>query len=187
MNKKVMWLMVGLVVAVLPTVAIADVMLTAYANGNETQVPDAFYIQQGSNYANAHALAGFTWTPSVYNESEILGTMTLGYMTNETIYEVNVLDINFTGLNGPANFTISVTVPNNEVAGGVFPTGSHMYITDAPQMLDPLPSAISLSHSGTHTLSFTVTSDSTIYIGFAVGSGVGGGTFYVDMSLIESS
>jgi hypothetical protein len=184
MNKKIMWLMVGLVAAVLPAVAVADVMLTAYINGNEAPASDAFFVQQGSNYANANALTGFTWTPHVTSESEILGNITLGYMTNETIYEVNVLDINFTGLAGSAVFNITVKIPNS--VGMVFPTDSFMYITDTPQSVSILPSAISLSTTGTHTLLFTVTSSSTIYLGFEVGSGAGGGSFFVDMSLTES-
>ena len=186
MNKKIMWLMVGLVAAVLPAVAVADVMLTAYINGNEAPASDAFFVQQGSNYANAHALTGFTWTSQVTSESEILGGITLGYMTNETIFEVNVLDINFTGLMGSATFNITVTIPNSETGGAVFPTDSFMYITDTPQSVSQLPSAISLSTTGPHTLLFTVTSSSTIYLGFAVGSGAGGGSFFIDMSLIES-
>ena len=186
MNKKVMWLMVGLVAAVLPAVAVADVMLTAYINGSETQVNDAFFVQQGSNYANANALTGFTWTPHVNSESEILGAITLGYMSNETIYEVNVLDVNFTGLMGSAYFNITVTIPNAATGGTVFPTDSFIYITDTSQSVVHLPSSISLSVSGSTTLSFTVTSSSTIYIGFEVGSGAGGGSFYLSMSLVES-
>jgi hypothetical protein len=187
MNKKVMWLMVGLVAAVLPAVAVADVMLTAYINGSETQVSDAFFVQQGSNYANANALTGFTWTPQVNSESEILGAITLGYMSNETIYEVNVLDVNFTGLIGSAYFNITVTVPNSQITGGaVFPTDSFIYITDGQQSITQLPSSVSLSVSGSTTLNFMVTSSSTIYIGFEVGSGAGGGTFLLSMSLVEA-
>jgi hypothetical protein len=188
MNKKVMWLMVGLVAAVLPAVAVADVMLTAYVDGNEVAVSDAFYVQQGSNYAAAHALTGFTWTPKMTSESEILGNATLGYMSNETIYEVNVLDVNFTGLGtNSAYFNITVTIPNSQFStGSVFPTDSNIYITDTLQTLNPVPSAISLSVSGSTTLHFMVTGSSTIYIGFEVGSGSGGGTFLLSMSLVEA-
>ncbi len=186
MNKKIMWLMVGLVAAVLPAVAVADVMLTAYINGNEAPASDAFFVQQGSNYANAHALTGFTWNPQVNSESEILGNATLGYMTNETILEVNVLDVNFTGVSGTAYFNISVTIPNSQYKiGSAFPADSNIYISDTPQSLSLPPSAISLSNTGTTTLHFMVTSSSTIYIGFEVGSGAGGGTFLIDMSLVE--
>lgn len=187
MNKKIMWLMVGLVAAVLPAVAVADVMLTAYVYGNEAPVGDAFYVQQGSNYANANALAGFTWTPQVTSESEILGTITLGYMSNETIYEVNVLDVNFTGLSGSAYFNITVTVPNSQITGGaVFPADSFIYITNSPQSITKLPASTSLSVAGSTTYNFMVSSTSTIYIGFEVGSGTGGGTFLLSMSLVEA-
>ena len=187
MNKKVMWLLVGLVAAVLPAVAVADVMLSASVNGSESVASDAFFVQQGSNYANAHALAGFTWTSQVASESEYLGSISLGYMSNETITEVNVLDINFTGLMGSATFNITVAVPDSTTGGSTaFQAGSYIYITDSSQTLVPLPSAISLSSSGSTTLTFTVTSGSTIYIGFTVGSGAGGGTFQLGMELIEN-
>ena len=188
MNKKVMWLMVGLVAAVLPAVAVADVMLTAYVDGNEVAISDAFFVQQGSNYASAHALTGFTWTPKMTSESEILGNATLGYMSNETIYEVNVLDVNFTGLGtNSAYFNITVTVPNSQITGGaVFPTDSFIYITDSQQSITHLPSSVSLSVSGSTTFNFMVTGSSTIFIGFEVGSGAGGGTFLLSMSLVEA-
>ena len=191
MNKKVMWLMVGLVAAVLPAVAVADVMVTAYVHGNETSVPDAFYVQEGSNYANAHNLAGFTWTTQSTSESEFLGTITLGYMGNETITEVNVLDVNFTGLTGTAYFNLSVTVPqpsgtSSSVGTGDFPTGSYIYISNnTPLSLTSPTNGISLSVSGTTTLHFMVHEGSTIYIGFAVGSGAGGGSFELGMELVE--
>jgi hypothetical protein len=132
-------------------------------------------------------LTGFTWTPQVNSESEILGAITLGYMSNETIYEVNVLDVNFTGLMGSAYFNITVTVPNSQITGGaVFPTDSFIYITDSQQSITHLPSSVSLSVSGSTTLNFMVTSGSTIFIGFEVGSGAGGGTFLLSMSLVEA-
>ena len=181
MNKKVMWLMVGLVAAVLPAVAVADVMLTAYVTGGETTVGDAFYVQPGPNYANANALAGFAWTPHVSSESEILGTVTIGYMSNETITEINVLDVNFTGLgSNSAYFNITVNVTSD------FPTGSYIYISNSPQSLATLPSAISLSTFQSVTDKFMVSSTSTIFIGFTVGSGAGGGTFLLSMSLVEA-
>ena len=184
MNKKIMWLMVGLVAAVLPAVAVADVMLTAYVNGNETLVGDAFYVEPGSNYANAHALTGINWKTQVTSESEFLGNITLGYMSNETITEVNVLEVNFTGLSSSSYFNITVTIPNPS-GGADFPTDSYIYISDTPQSITSLPTSVSLSTSGSTVMHFMVTDTSTIYIGFTVGSGAGGGSFELGMSLIE--
>ena len=180
MNKKIMWLMVGLVAAVLPAVAVADVMLTAYVYGNEAPVGDAFYVQQGPNYANANAMAGFMWASHGTSESEILGNVTIGYMPNETITEVNVLDINFTGLTGPSTFNITVQIST------VFPTGSFIYLSDSLQSLSSLSGSINLAAIGHTTMTFTVTDSSTIYIGFEVGSGAGGGTFELVMALTET-
>ena len=181
MNKKIMWLMVGLVAAVLPAVAVADVMLTAYVHGSETSTGDAFTVQQGPNYANANALTGFSWVSQVNSEIEFLGSATIGFMSNETITEVNVLDINFTGLMGSATFSITVEVTS------VFPSGSYIYISDTPQSLVNVPPGTNLAVSGSSVpLTFTVTDSSTIYIGFEVGSGAGGGTFQLNMALTET-
>ena len=179
MNRKIMWIMIAAVAALLPAVAVADVMINGNFSGSATHVPDSFSIQAGPNYANAHSLAGLTWKSVQNSESEVLGTVSLGYMSNETVTEINVLDINFTG---SGTFYFNVTVPN--VPGVVFSTGSIMYISSSPETFGTPGTQISLANSGTTSLSFSVTSSTTLYIGFVVGPDSMGGTFTVGMNLI---
>ena len=176
MNRKIMILMVAVVATVLPAVAVADVMVTGYVNGVGTQAPDAFWVQDGSNYASAHSAAGFTWTATSSSESEILGTITLGVMSNETIYEINVLDINFSA---PGYFNLTVSVPSALPGNGAsdFAAGTNMYLSTSPfnfvkGAISPTTTEISLSTSGVTTINFgSVSHSTTIYIAFEVGSG----------------
>ena len=176
-----MWVMIAAVAALLPAVAVADVLVNGNFSGSATQVGDSFYIQEGPNYANAHSLAGLTWTSVTTSESEVLGSVSLGYMTNETITEINVLDINFTG---SGTFYFNVTVPN--VPGVVFSTGSTMYISSSPETFHAPGNSIALDSSGTTSMSFTVTSSTTLYIGFLVDPDSNGGTFTVSMNLVAT-
>ena len=176
-----MWVMIAAVAALLPAVAVADVLVNGNFSGSTTQVGDSFYIQEGPNYANAHSLAGLTWTSVTTSESEVLGSVSLGYMTNETITEINVLDINFTG---SGTFYFNVTVPN--VPGVIFSTGSTMYISSSPETFGVPGNQIALDSDGTTSVSFAVTSSTTLYIGFLVGPDSSGGSFLVSMNLVAT-
>ena len=179
MNRKIMILMVAVVATVLPAVAVADVMITGNVYGVGSQAPDAFWVQDGSNYASAHSAAGFTWTATSSSESEILGTITLGVMTNETIYEINVLDINFSA---PGYFNLTVNVPSilPSSASSEFASGTSIFFSTSPfnfvsGAISPTTTEISLSSPGSTTINFgSVSSSTTIYVAFEVGSGPSG-------------
>ncbi|GGM70011.1 hypothetical protein GCM10007108_05150 [Thermogymnomonas acidicola] len=197
MNRKTMIAIVALVATLLPAVAVADVMVQGFVNGNSQAVPDAFYVQPGSNYMQAHSAAGFTWMSKSVSESEILGNITLGFMTNETIYEVNVLDVNFSsGASG--DFNITVTVPSGVSGTVAFPEDTAMWVSNEP---------FTLSYSGIHfasgstTYEFNLASPGTtsevfdnvnhsthLYIAFVVGAGPADESysFLVTMSLLSS-
>lgn len=179
MNRKIMWIMIAAVAALLPAVAVADVLIDGNFGASATPVNDAFYVQEGPNYANAHSLTGLTWKSHTNNESEVLGNLSIGYMSNETITEINVLDINFTG---SGTFYLNVTVPN--VPGVLFSTGSIMYVSSSPETFGSLGTTIYLTNSGTTPLSFSVTSSTILYIGFVVGPNSMGGSFLVSMHLV---
>ena len=180
MNRKIMILMVAVVATVLPAVAVADVMITGYVNGAGVQASDAFVVQPGSNYASANASAGFGWHANKLSESEILGTIYLGVMSNETIYEINVLDINFTS-SGYFNLTVNVPtiLPGSGTGGSAFPSSSEIYFsttafTFSNGAISPTSSSMeaSLASGGSTTINFHhVTSGTTIYVAFEVGAG----------------
>ena len=193
MNRKIMILMVAVVATVLPAVAVADVMITGSVQGVGHQIPDQFYLQPGSNYAAAHNITGFTWTGSAVNESEDLGNLTLGYMSNETIYEINVLDINFSSA-AYGNFYINVSVPGS-LSQHTFPDNSYMYFSTAPFTFAPGQdvstghvSAVDLHIAGTTTLEFpNVNNSTTIYVAFNMGAGPSTdvGSFNIAMSFVS--
>jgi len=180
MNRKIMILMVAVVATVLPAVAVADVMITGSINGSGVLASDAFTMQPGSNYAAANASGVIGWVANPSSESEILGTVYLGVMSNETTYEINVLDINFTA-SGYFNLTVNVPsgLPGSSGAAA-FPEGTEIYFSTTPFSLStgaitPTSSSMeaSLTTSGSHTtINFGhVTSGTTIYVAFEVGAG----------------
>jgi hypothetical protein len=193
MNRKIMILMVAVVATVLPAVAVADVMITGSVQGVGHQIPDQFYLQPGSNYAAAHNITGFTWTGSAVNESEDLGNLTLGYMSNETIYEINVLDINFTSA-AYGNFYMNVSIPGS-FSNNTFAADSYMYVSNAPFTFvtggvtsTGNMSAVDLHAAGTQDLAFNnVNNSTTLYVAFVLGAGPANdmGSFNIAMSFVS--
>jgi len=179
MNRKIMILMVAVVATVLPAVAVADVMITGSINGSGVLASDAFTMQPGSNYAAANASGVIGWVANPSSESEILGTVYLGVMSNETTYEINVLDINFTA-SGYFNLTVNVPsgLPGHGAGAAAFPTDTEIYFSTTPfsfvsGAISPSTMEFSLSTPNTHdTMNFGyVTSGTTIYVAFEVGAG----------------
>ncbi len=187
MNRKLILVMVAVVATVLPAVAVADVLVVGYSGGTGVSTPSLFYIQPGSNYMAAQELTGFTYVSNKASTTEYVGNISdLGIMNNETIYEVNVLDINFTKAVTSGTFNISIDVST------VFPAGSAIFFNETAWTLTSLQNTQSslpladayestsdtygylpLSSPGTTTtLTFNdVSSTTTIYVAFVVGSG----------------
>ena len=192
MNRKIMILMVAVVATVLPAVAVADVMITGSVQALGHSTTDAFIVQPGSNYAAAHDTTGFTWTSSAVNESEDLGNLTLGFMSNETIYEINVLDINFTSATY-GNFYINVSVPGS-LSSHEFPDNTYLYFSNAPFTFvtggvtsTSSVQQVDLHTAGTTNLEFLhVNSSTTIYVAFNMGAGPSHdmGSFNIAMSFV---
>ncbi|MGC8609199.1 MAG: hypothetical protein ACP5UV_04935 [Thermoplasmata archaeon] len=171
MNRKMVLILVAVVATVLPAVAVADVLVVGYAGGTGVQVSPAFYIQHGENYMAAKDTTGFKWVSNEVSYNEYLGNFTIGYMTNETIYEINVLDINFTSTTA-SDFSIGITVSHP------FPSGSAIYFSTAPfsfvkGMISSNVESLSLSSTAAQTpLEFTgMAAGTTIYVAFSIGSG----------------
>ncbi len=200
MNRKLILVMVAVVATVLPAVAVADVLVVGYSGGTGVQASPLFYIQPGSNYMAANQTTGFGWHARSSSESEVIGNITLGVMTNETIFEINVLDINFTSSH-PGTFNITVNVPSakSDAATGTsaFPFGSTIYFSTAPFMFSGTSITTSstgdlqyadLATPGSTPITFTgVSSSTTIYVAFEVGSatigsGAGAPSFSLTMT-----
>ena len=129
MNRKVTLLLIAAVTAILPAVAVADVMITGNVAIVGTQNAPVFVIQPGPNYPAAYAVGAIAWNPNVVAEQTDgsitpMATFDLEGTTNLTTALANVLDLNVTineGVSGIlyVNFT------------GDFPTGTLVWITES--------------------------------------------------------
>ena len=178
MNRKIMILMVAVVATVLPAVAVADVMITGSVSGLGVTAPDAFTIHLGSNYAAAHRVANLTWRSNQINSKEVIGNMSIGTMSNETIYEINVLNVTFNEA-GNVSFGLDVT--------SAFANGTVLYISTAPFVFSSgaittsgLSTSALLNVTGTLPLShppLPVSAGTVVYMAIEVGAGSPSGSF----------
>lgn len=181
MNKRTMILLVAMVATILPAVAVAEVMVQGNISVESTVGSPAFYAQPGSNYAAAQGLMPSDtsiWASIADSPSEIIGTLTLPTMTNETVWGVNIIDVNFTSSIVSGNFFINISVST------AFSSGSYLYISESPMTLSSLSGATpltgtttigssgvvysaSLTSTVTLSLEYTgVSHGTTIYFGF---------------------
>lgn len=133
MNRKATVLMIAVVAAVLPAVAIADVMITGSFTLQTGSNNVAWYLQPGSNYPEAYEMGAIEWTPSEGPSS--MGVLDLqGSMIADT-YMLNVLDLHF-GLSPQASPGTATFYLN--VSGSTIPTGAIMAISVAPLNMDQI-------------------------------------------------
>ncbi len=140
MNRKVTLLLITAVTAILPAVAVADVMITGNVSIVGTQNTPVFYLQPGPNYPAAHSVGAIDWNPMVIATAQENGplpmaTFDLEGIANQTTALANVLDLNITiaaGVNGVlyVNFT------------GDFPAGALVWITPSPVTLADVMSGV---------------------------------------------
>lgn len=125
MNKAIKFIILFSVVAILPSVAVADVIVGGIFTGSATSTAPPVTFEPGSNYLQAQELGLISWHPS---QSSTMGSLQLNgsSLTNETM--ANVLDLNTSSesING-ANIYVNIT-------SSTFNSGI-MYITDAPVSL----------------------------------------------------
>ena len=157
MNRKTIILLVAMVATILPAVAVADVMVQGSISVESTVGSPAFFAEQGSNYAAAQGLMPANsniWASNSVNSNEVIGTLTLPTMTNETLYAVNVLDVNFTSSINTGNFFINVTVGST-----AFNSGTYLFISESSMNFGELSTATPLSStttSGTTNVVYSV-------------------------------
>ncbi len=128
MNKTIKFIILFSVVAILPSVAVADVIVGGIFTGSATSTTPPVTLQPGSNYMQAQQLGLIYWSPSVYStmgELHINGSSTM----NETM--ANVLDLNtsYESLNGGATIYVNVT-SSNFISGILYITNSPMNLTE---------------------------------------------------------
>ena len=170
MNRKTIILLVAMVATILPAVAVADVMVQGNVQVEATGGSAAFMVTQGSNYAAAQDLMtkGSIWTSTQKSATEQMGTMALPTMTNETLYGVNILQVNFLADEiSSADFYINISVST------AFVSGTYLYISGSPMSLSALSSPTVLTAgspvsvaAGAHTVysvSLSTTTSTTLF------------------------
>ncbi|WP_393972063.1 hypothetical protein OXIME_000666 [Oxyplasma meridianum] len=158
MNSKWTLLVVLAVAVMIPAIAVADVMVSGQILIQGLQTSDTFIINHGTNYQSANGSGLFGWIPEKQSPQETLGTVWLGMMSNETITEVNVLEINFTS--GVAkNSIFQIDVRNGDFAKNTF-----MIVSTSP--LTILPDGNIL---GSNMLEFSLYSGNSVVKGFPIG------------------
>jgi hypothetical protein len=168
-NKYKLFIIIS-IAAILPSVAVADVMVTGSALVSGTTAVPPVHFETGMNYATAHDLGLLTWTPST---GGLMGTLDLEGSENSSIAMANVLDLNTSAesING-ATVYLNLTSTS-------FPAGT-LYITNSPMTTSEVQSgsftdkqlvgSLSLSTSG--SIHFTVENPldlpnhMVLYIGF---------------------
>ncbi len=179
MNRKVTLLLIAAIAAILPAVAIADVMITGEIGVVGSTNSTVFNLQAGPNYENADGYV--TWHS--YASGQYMGDLHLNPTANQTVLAINVMEIVFDP--GIANgvFWLNLTGYSTDM----FPTGSYFYISDslmafadfqAPNSLGtPAAGIIAMNLHIANGVTVTsgpidVTAGTILYIGFYI-PGVG--------------
>lgn len=178
MNGRIKILLVLAMALIIPSVAIADVMITGTVNVNGSQTSNVFYFTPGPNAPQAGGFIGFSSTSS----APYMADIDLENTNNMSVFTINVIQINFKS--APGTFTLSMSIST------AFPGDSIMYYSMTPMTLSDFtgksPSSIvsnaptPTSSSGIYefslssvtsatSLPMTISSTSAhVYIGFYV-------------------
>ncbi len=153
MNRKVTLLLIAAVTAILPAVAVADVMITGNVAIVGTQNAPVFVIQPGPNYPAANAVGAIAWNPLVVAEQvdgqvTPMATFDLEGISNMSTALANVLDLNVTineGVSGIlyVNFT------------GDLPTGTLVWISSAQMTVQDVMSLVGGQSINSASFSFS--------------------------------
>lgn len=170
MNRRLTLLLIAAVSAILPAVAVADVMITGNVGVNGTANTAVFTFHEGSNFQAADGSVQFT----DYSAGQTMAHIGFGMVSNQTTFIINVLEIHFKSTLAPGMFYL------NSTGISYFPAGSMMYLSLSPMSFGDFtytglpgatpvvtnPAITSFSLSGPSTYSSPVTGGTIIYIGF---------------------
>lgn len=170
MNRKLTVLLIAAVTAILPAVAVADVMITGNVGVNGTSNHAAFWLTKGTNYQTADG--SIAW--NAYSSGNTMGDLRFATVSNQTTFIINVMEIQFTPTLAPGTFYLNSTVSS------AFIPDSVMYLSLNPLSFSDfsysgLPGAVptvvnpgvySFPLDTSHSYSTAVDGSTVIYIGF---------------------
>lgn len=178
MNRRITLLLIAAVTAILPAVAVADVMITGNVAIQGTQNAPVFVIQPGPNYPSANAIGAILWNPPVLGVEQSvsqvapMATFDLEGISNQTTALANVLDLNVT-INEGVTGTLYVNFTGN------FPAGALVWITSTATTINDVMSQV--GGQSINSASFTYSGPfpggtTTYYISFYLPSSTAYGT-----------
>lgn len=170
MNRKLTFLVVGLIATIMPAVAIADVMITGNVAIHGTNNSNTFWLEKGSNFQTADG--SVAW--NAYSSGNYMGDLRFAEVTNQTTFIINVMEIHFVSSLPTGNFYLNSTVSS------AFVSGSTMYLSLSPMSFSDfsysgLPGAVpvitnpavtAFPLSGPQSFTTPVDGSTIIYIGF---------------------
>ncbi len=153
MNRRVTLLLIAAVTAILPAVAVADVMITGNVLVNGTQNAPVFVIQPGPNYPSAFEIGAIAWNPNAgvsQTEGSVapMATFDLEGIANQTTALANVLDLNVT-INAGVTGTLYVNFT------GDFPAGALVWITSTQTTVNDVMSQVGGQSINSATFTYT--------------------------------
>lgn len=182
MNGRIKMLIVVAMALIIPSVAVADVMISGSVNITGTQSSDVFYFTPGPNAPAAGGFIGFSTSGSTV--SSYMADIDLENTNNMSVFTLNVIQVNFKAVTGTFNLSLTVSTP--------YPGNSVMYYSTSlmtladftgkspSSIISNAPSPVSgsgiseftlSSSAGTTQISNLMTISGTsshIYIGFYV-------------------
>ncbi|MHB8359522.1 MAG: hypothetical protein ACYDCP_08500 [Thermoplasmataceae archaeon] len=175
MKNKYKLLLIISIAFILPSVAVADVMVTGSVLVSGTQSVAPVHFETGMNYAKAHDLGALTWKPS---SGGLMGTIDLEGSENSSITLANVLDLNTSAE------SVNGAIVYLNLSSTSFPAGT-LYVTNSPMTISEVQSGSftsgqlvgSLALDTTGSIHFTVENPTTtplhmvLYIGFELPPG----------------
>lgn len=175
MKSKYKLFIIISIAAILPSVAVADVMVTGSVFVSGTTAVPPVHFEPGMNYATAHELGVLTWTPS---NNGLMGTLDLEGSENSSIAMANVLDLNTSAesINGA---TVYLNLSTTSFSAGT------LYVTYSPMTTSEVQSGTFtsgqlvnyLNLDTTGSIHFTISNPTSspyhmvLYIGFELPPG----------------
>ena len=155
MNRKMTLLLRAAVTAILPAVAVADVMITGNVAIVGPQNTPIFELQPGPNYPAATAIGAIYWNPMLpasveqpVNGPLPMATFDLEGIANQTTALANVLDLNVTINEGVAG-TLYVNFT------GDFPVAALVWISASSMTVQQVMSGVGGQSINSATFTFS--------------------------------
>ncbi len=168
MNRKVTLLLIAAVAAILPAVAVADVMITGQISLVGTENTPVWELQKGSNFVKAYNVGAVNFS---IDQRTYIPTIDLQGIANQTTTMINVIDLNITK-DVAGTLWLNLTSSN-------LPVGTMMYISDTELSFGSLPAGQlidSTVSTPSNLATLNVNFGDVYYIGFYLPANTGWGS-----------